>query len=115
MCVLGLCHLMQMPEKGEVVAYAPQLVPSCLLLFDGLKRAYAARTEAEDSEEDSENEEGVDSELLESDEDEIDDDGEQYLESLQVSEYKYHCFGSGYGVFPDSESGSKGLKKVNNC
>jgi hypothetical protein len=75
---------MQMPDKGEVVAYAPQLVPSCLLLFDGLKRAYAARNEAEDSEEDTEDEEGVDSELLESDEDEIDDEGQQYLENLEV-------------------------------
>lgn len=83
MCVLGLCHLMQMPDKGEVVAYAPQLVPSCLLLFEGLKRAYAARNEADESEEDSEDEEGADSELLESDEDELDDEGEQYLESLQ--------------------------------
>jgi hypothetical protein len=85
MCVLGLCHLMQMPDKGEVVAHAPQLLPSALLLFEGLKRAYAARTEAEEDEDGSEEEEGgADSELLESDEDEIDDEGEQYLESLQV-------------------------------
>jgi len=79
---------MQMPDKGEVVAHAPQLLPSALLLFEGLKRAYAARTEAEEDEDgsDEEGEGGADSDLLESDEDEIDDEGEQYLESLQVRE-----------------------------
>ena len=75
---------MQLPDKGEVVAHAPQLIPSCLLLFDGLKRAYAARIDAIESEDESDGEEGADTELLESDEDEIDDEGEQYLESLQV-------------------------------
>jgi len=80
---------MQMPDKGEVVAHAPQLVPSALLLFDGLKRAYAARSEAEEEEDGSEGEEGADSELLESDEDEIDDEGEQYLESLQVRGWRF--------------------------
>ena len=58
---------------------------SALLLFDGLKRAYAARDTEEDSEDGDSDEEGVDSELLDSDEDEIDDEGQAYLESLQVS------------------------------
>ena len=57
---------------------------SALLLFDGLKRAYAARDAEEDSEDGDSDEEGVDSELLDSDEDEIDDEGQAYLESLQV-------------------------------
>ena len=56
-----------------------------MLLFDGLKRAYAARDTEEDSEDGDSDEEGVDSELLDSDEDEIDDEGQAYLESLQVS------------------------------
>ena len=51
LCVLGLVHLMQMSDNPAVVAHAPQLVPSALLLFDGLKRAYAARNEDESSEE----------------------------------------------------------------
>merc|ERR1712240_929892 len=76
-------HLMQMSDNPAVVAHAPQLVPSALLLFDGLKRAYAARNEDESSEEGESDEEGVDSELLDSDEDEIDEEGQQYLESLQ--------------------------------
>ena len=29
--------------------YAPKLLPSLILLFDGLKRAYEAQKEAEDS------------------------------------------------------------------
>ena len=83
LCVLGLVHLMQMSDNPAVAAHAPQLVPSALLLFDGLKRAYAARNEEESSEEGESDEEGVDSELLDSDEDEIDDEGQAYLESLQ--------------------------------
>jgi len=83
LCVLGLVHLMQMPDNAAVTAHAQQIVPSALLLFDGLKRAYAARNEEESSEEGESDEEGIDSELLDSDEDEIDDEGQAYLESLQ--------------------------------
>jgi len=32
-----------MPDKPAIAATAQQLVPSIILLFDGLKRAYAAR------------------------------------------------------------------------
>jgi hypothetical protein len=83
LCVLGLVHLMQMADNPAVVAHAQQIVPSALLLFDGLKRAYAARNEEESSEEGDSDEEGIDSEILDSDEDEIDDEGQAYLESLQ--------------------------------
>jgi len=78
-----LVHLMQMPDNPAVAAHAQQIVPSALLLFDGLKRAYAARNEEESSEEGDSDEEGIESELLDSDEDEIDEDGQAYLESLQ--------------------------------
>merc|ERR1740128_49740 len=83
LCVLGLVHLMQMSDQPAAAAHAAQLVPSALLLFDGLKRAYAARNDDESSEEGDSDEEGIDSELLDSDEDEIDDEGQAYLESLQ--------------------------------
>ena len=43
--MLGLCHLLQMPDNPAIAAHATQLVPSLILLFDGLKRAYAARNE----------------------------------------------------------------------
>merc|ERR1711962_220142 len=42
-----------------------------------------ARNEEESSEEGESDEEGIESELLDSDEDEIDEEGQQYLESLQ--------------------------------
>merc|ERR1711915_608705 len=89
LCVLGLVHLMQMPENQSVVSHAQQIVPSALLLFDGLKRAYEARNEDESSEEGDSDEEGIDSELLDSDEDEIDDEGQAYLESLQAETAAY--------------------------
>ena len=84
LCVLGLVHLLQMPDNAAVAEQSQQLLPSALLLFDGLKRAYAARDAEEDSEDGDSDEEGLDSELLDSDEDEIDDEGQAYLESLQV-------------------------------
>merc|ERR1719320_1749307 len=59
LCVLGLVHLMQMPDNQSVAGHAQQLVPSALLLFDGLKRAYAARNEDESSEEGDSDEEGI--------------------------------------------------------
>merc|ERR1719187_784036 len=97
LCVLGLVHLMQMPDNQSVAGHAQQLVPSALLLFDGLKRAYAARNEDESSEEGDSDEEGIDSELLDSDEDEIDDEGQAYLESLQEKVNK-GAAGSGFKI-----------------
>jgi len=101
-CVLGLCHLMQMPENPAVTAHAQQIVPSLILLFDGLKRAYAARNE-EDSDEESDDEDeddGVENELLDSDEDELDDEGQAYLESLQekVQNFQKTSNTSGFNV-----------------
>jgi len=84
-CVLGLCHLLQMPDNPSVTAHAQQLMPSLIMLFEGLKRAYAAKNDllSDDSSYDEDDEDGVDNELLDSDEDEIDDEGQAYLESLQ--------------------------------
>merc|ERR1719445_1526134 len=89
LCVLGLVHLLQMPDNAAVAEISQQLLPSALLLFDGLKRAYAARDTEEDSEDGDSDEEGVDSEDGDSDEDEIDDEGQAYLESLQVGAWLY--------------------------
>merc|ERR1711892_159660 len=60
-CVLGLVQLLQMPAHPAVVQHSQQIIPALLLLFDGLKRAYSARNE----------------------EDDIDDEGQAYLESLE--------------------------------
>merc|ERR1719187_1501954 len=75
-CVLGLCHLMQMPKQPAIAQHAQQLVPSCLLLFDGLKRAYAARNEDDTDSEGDSDDDGIDSELLDSDEDDTDSEGD---------------------------------------
>ncbi|XP_071104621.1 importin-7-like [Haliotis cracherodii] len=86
-CVLGLCSVLNMPTNrpAEITAVAPQIVPAALLLFQGLKRAYASRAKEEEDSDDDENgqEEDDDQEVLESDEDEIDEDGNQYLEKLE--------------------------------
>lgn len=89
------------PQPAVLIEMAPKIVPSLILLFDGLKRAYAAKAQADAEEEESESEDGdvgegwlflnwsnlkrhiwVFSDILSSDEDEIDDQGQDYLESL---------------------------------
>lgn len=97
LCVLGLIHLLQMPDNPAVTEQSQQLLPSTLLLFDGLKRAYAARDAEDDSDEEDSDEEGIDSELLDSDEDEIDEEGQAYLESLQEKVNK-GAVGSGFKI-----------------
>lgn len=47
------------PQRPNLEEILPKLLPSCLVLFDGLKRAYEARAEADEetsSEEDEEDE-----------------------------------------------------------
>lgn len=53
--VLGLCTLMQLGDGKPPVLneLAGKVLPSLMLIFDGLKRAYQARAQ-EDEEEDSE-------------------------------------------------------------
>lgn len=85
LCVLGLCTLISMgPARPTAVnECSGQVIPSLILLFDGLKRAYAAKV-AEDDEDDGEEEESdYDEQVLSSDEDEIDEDGQEYLENIQ--------------------------------
>ncbi|CAH0547642.1 unnamed protein product [Brassicogethes aeneus] len=86
LCVLGLCTLISLPTKPPtLIEMAPKVVPSLILLFEGLKRAYAAKAAEAAEEEESESSEGeIDgaAEMLSSDEDEIDDQGQDYLENL---------------------------------
>uniref|UniRef100_A0A8C4EW60 Importin 7 n=1 Tax=Dicentrarchus labrax TaxID=13489 RepID=A0A8C4EW60_DICLA len=66
MCILGLCALIDLEHRPQAVnQVAGQLLPAAILLFNGLKRAYACR--ADD---------------IESDEDDIDEEGQEYLEML---------------------------------
>jgi hypothetical protein len=54
LCVLGLCQLMTLlPNLPDIGEYAPKIFPSLIMLFDGLKRAYEAAKEDEDSDDDS--------------------------------------------------------------
>ncbi|KAK7098741.1 importin-7-like [Littorina saxatilis] len=84
--VLGLCSLLSMTSTRpqEVTAAAQEVLPAMLILFQGLKRAYASRAENENDSDDEEEDEEVDhdAEVLASDEDDIDEEGQQYLEKL---------------------------------
>ncbi|XP_035736175.1 importin-7-like isoform X1 [Vespa mandarinia] len=85
LCVLGLCTLISMgPARPTAVnECVQQIIPSLILLFDGLKRAYAAKVADGDEEDNEEEESDIDEEVLSSDEDEIDDASQEYLEKLQ--------------------------------
>uniref|UniRef100_A0A0C9RDD3 Ipo7_0 protein n=1 Tax=Fopius arisanus TaxID=64838 RepID=A0A0C9RDD3_9HYME len=85
LCVLGLCTLISMgPARPPAVnECAQQIIPSLILLFDGLKRAYAAKVAENEEEPEDEEESDFEEEVLSSDEDEIDDASQDYLEKLQ--------------------------------
>ena len=82
--ILGLCKILEAgPQVPGVSDNAARFIPSLLLLFDGLKRAYEQQQESdEDSDEESDDESDVDEEELASDEDEIDESSQMYLETL---------------------------------
>ncbi|XP_061718517.1 importin-7 isoform X2 [Cydia pomonella] len=83
LCVLGICTLLEMgPCRPPLEAVLPSILPSCLVLFDGLKRAYEARAEADEDTESEDEEDDQDEEVLSSDEDDIDDMNNEYLENL---------------------------------
>uniref|UniRef100_A0A8C4ERP0 Importin 7 n=1 Tax=Dicentrarchus labrax TaxID=13489 RepID=A0A8C4ERP0_DICLA len=85
MCILGLCALIDLEHRPQAVnQVAGQLLPAAILLFNGLKRAYACRAEHE-NDEDDDDEDGEDEDdnaELGSDEDDIDEEGQEYLEML---------------------------------
>lgn len=83
LCVLGLCTLISLGNCKPVVVseIAPQILPSLILLFDGLKRAYQARAEEAEEEEDEEDDEDCE-EALSSDEDDIDETNSNYLTNI---------------------------------
>ncbi|KOB51922.1 Importin-7 [Operophtera brumata] len=72
LCVLGICTLLEMgPARPALDEVLLKLLPSCLVRFDGLKRAYKAQAEAEEDSSSEEDEEDEDNEVLSSDEDDI--------------------------------------------
>ncbi|OON18634.1 Importin-beta protein [Opisthorchis viverrini] len=89
-CVLGLCLLLSLPADQRpqaVEALAKDYLPTLLVLFDGLKRAYAtkAKNQAESDESDEEDED-LEDKALGSDEDEVDEEGASYMEMLEAAE-----------------------------
>lgn len=60
MCVLGLCALIDLEHRPVAVnQVASQILPAAILLFNGLKRAYACRAEHE-NDDDDDDEDGED-------------------------------------------------------
>lgn len=60
MCILGLCALIDLEHRPQAVGQvANQILPAAILLFNGLKRAYACRAEHE-NDDDDEDEDGED-------------------------------------------------------
>ncbi|PNF26978.1 Importin-7, partial [Cryptotermes secundus] len=89
LCVLGLCTLVNSVVRPVAVnECAAQIIPSLILLFDGLKRAYIAKAQEGEEEEEEEDESDIDQEVLASDEDEIDETNQEYLEKLQRNKTK---------------------------
>ncbi|XP_061173648.1 importin-7-like [Saccostrea echinata] len=86
-CVLGLCSLINMAgnRPQEISSVGPQILPASLVLFQGLKRAYASKAQEENEDSDDEDEDDDDevNEELASSEDEIDEEGAQYIEKLE--------------------------------
>ncbi|CAH8841569.1 unnamed protein product [Trichobilharzia szidati] len=92
-CVLGLCLLMSLPvdkRTEAITAASKEFIPTLLLLFSGLKKAYAAKAanqnDDDSEEEESEEEEDLDGKALGSDEDEVDEESVRYLEMLEADE-----------------------------
>ena len=82
--ILGLGKILEAgPQVPGVADNASKFMPSLLLLFDGLKRAYEQQQDSdEESEDDSDDASDVDGAELASDEDEIDESSQMYLETL---------------------------------
>uniref|UniRef100_A0A5S6QKU5 Importin N-terminal domain-containing protein n=1 Tax=Trichuris muris TaxID=70415 RepID=A0A5S6QKU5_TRIMR len=67
-CLFGLCAIAQLRERPPVVnEIAGSIIPSCIVLFEGLQRAYEARAEEETETTDDDDE---DDDLEKSDSDE---------------------------------------------
>lgn len=85
--IVGMCTLITLGNaKPQVLSeVSDKIIPSIIMIFEGLKRAYEARAEAEEEESDEEDEEDIDDceEGISSDEDDMTDmDGSGYAERV---------------------------------
>jgi len=85
LCVLGICTLISMSPLKPVILNecAPQIIPALIVLFEGLKRAYAEKAQEQDEDSEEEEDEEGDEEVLSSDEDDLNEADAEYLEKLQ--------------------------------
>uniref|UniRef100_A0A8C2XV85 Importin 7 n=1 Tax=Cyclopterus lumpus TaxID=8103 RepID=A0A8C2XV85_CYCLU len=100
MCILGICALIDLEHRPQAVnLVAIQLLPAAILLFNGLKRAYACRAEHE-NDEDDDDEDGEDEDdngralmlMYSVDEDDIDEeDDEDWEEDDYQSLISLYC------------------------
>lgn len=92
LCLIGFSTLLALPpdhRPSVITDVAAQIVPSCLVLFDGLQKAI--QTQAEQRNADSDDEDGDEEteerdDGLASDEDEIDEATLEYLETMNKVE-----------------------------
>ena len=84
-CVLGLCALMEAsPARIPAVStVAEKIMPSLLILFSGLQRAYQHRAEEDGSEDGGGDEDEYEEGELDDEEDDIDEEGKMYMEKLE--------------------------------
>lgn len=85
MWIIGMCTLITLGNsKPQVLSeVSNDIIPSLILIFDGLKRAYEARAEAEEEEESDEDEEIDDCEEgISSDEDEMNELDNTYMDRI---------------------------------
>ncbi|CAF4749218.1 unnamed protein product [Pieris macdunnoughi] len=81
--VLGICTILEMgPQRPSIDEVLPKILPTCLVLFEGLKRAYEAKVEADDDTSSEEEDDDDDEEVLSSDDDDFNQMNNQYLENL---------------------------------
>ncbi|XP_050096371.1 importin-7 [Anopheles aquasalis] len=89
LCIIGLCTLLSLGDrKPTVLSELPdKIIPTMLMVFDGLKRAYVARaTEGEEEESEDESEDLEDA--LSSDEDDVDEMNPYYKNMAKMVQEK---------------------------
>lgn len=83
--IIGMCTLITLGNSKPTVLseVSNEIIPSLIMIFDGLKRAYEARAEAEEEESDDEEEDLDDCEEgISSDEDEMNELDNTYMERV---------------------------------
>jgi hypothetical protein len=84
--VIGMCTLITLGNaKPQVLSeVSNKIIPSLILIFDGLKRAYEARADDEEEEEETDEDEEIDDceEGISSDEDEMNELDNSYMERV---------------------------------